>query len=31
MDSGERKIHRKLVIGGVIMLAVMAVWILLFT
>jgi hypothetical protein len=31
MDSGERKIHRKLVIGGVIMLVVMAVWILLFT
>jgi hypothetical protein len=29
MDSGERKIHRKLVIGGVIVLIVMAAWILL--
>jgi hypothetical protein len=29
MDSGERKIHTKLAIGGVIMLIVMAAWILL--
>jgi hypothetical protein len=29
MDSGEKKIHKKIVIGGVIILIVMAAWILL--
>ena len=29
MDSGEKKIHKKLVFGGIIMLIAMAAWILL--
>jgi hypothetical protein len=30
MDAGEKKIHKKIVFGGVIILIAMAAWILMF-